>query len=100
MISTSRKLIALAWVLLLFSTAITLPYVHYHEVLHQNIQLLVKGDSSICFYSHSNSVELTPIFEQTEQLVYFTENLFSRNEFVQINYIHGNLGGRAPPLLG
>jgi len=100
MIRTSKKILTLAWVLLLFSTAVTLPYVHYHEVLNHNTPLLVKSDSSICFFSHNPSIELTPSFEQLDQLPILNQSIFSLQESVYLTSITGNLGDRAPPIVG
>jgi len=89
-----------AWVLLLFSASVTLPYVHYHEVLQQNAPLLVKSDSSICFYSHTPSIELTPSLEQRDQFPFLTQRSFIPQKSVYLSSLAGNLGDRAPPRLG
>ena len=100
MIRTSYKIMTFAWVLLLFSVAVTLPYVHYHEVLQKNAPLLVKSDSSICFYSHTPSIELTPIFEQSDQFPFLTQISFIPQNSVYLLILAGNLGDRAPPRFG
>lgn len=96
--SKTNKIMIVIWSLLLLTASVTIPYVHYHEVLQKNTPLLVKSDSTICFYSHSPSIELSVKSEPTTPLAFDSQFFFSKKENPLFLAIHGNLGDRAPPI--
>jgi hypothetical protein len=100
MISQTKKNWTIVLVLLVLFTAVSLPFVHYHEILDHNTSLIIKSSSSICFYSHITSIEASSPLSEVCKLTFTSISHSIFVEYFSLSFVPGNFGDRAPPFFG